>query len=472
MLFTSLSFFLFLAVIVLLVRLLPWSLGRPFLVITSYIFYGVFEPWYCVLLLASTLVDFIAAQRIYASSDRQQKRHWLLVSLGLNLGLLGLFKYADFGISNLNAALGWFGSYQLPYTHWLLPIGISFYTFQTLSYTIDVYRGKQKPTYDFIGFALYVSFFPQLVAGPIERASRLLPQFTRPIRPTVSMQDIEEGFQRILWGLMKKTVFADRLALMVDQVYASPASYSAPELIVATLCFSFQLYLDFSAYTDIAIGTARCLGIRLSENFNYPFLAQTPSDFWSRWHITLTAWFRDYVYQPLGGTRRNAQLQTTMAILISMSLVGLWHGADWNYVMFGFLSGLAVVVHQLLRLKRGRGPLLGSHAWSPLASILLMNLTINFIMVFFRAPDMSSAYAVLSGMITNGWSWSDKYNVSLGLLLIVIAAHIWRGMGLQFSSVAGLLARAPVRGAAWLAILLIIVYGAVDQSERFIYFQF
>lgn len=470
MLFTSLSFFLFLAVIVLLVRVMPWSFGRPFLVITSYIFYGVFEPWYCLLLLASTLVDFFAAQRIYASSDKQKKKRWLLLSLGLNLGLLGLFKYADFGISNLNAVLGWFGSDQLPYTHWLLPIGISFYTFQTLSYTIDVYRGKQKPTCDFIGFALYVAFFPQLVAGPIERASRLLPQFTRPKRPPVSMQDIEEGFQRILWGLMKKTVFADRLALMVDQVYASPASYSSPELIVATLCFSFQLYLDFSAYTDIAIGTARCLGIRLSENFNYPFLAQTPSDFWSRWHITLTAWFRDYVYQPLGGTRRNAPLGTIMAILISMSLVGLWHGADWNYVMFGFLSGLAVVVHQLLRLKRGRGPLLGRHAWSPLIAILLMNLTINIIMVFFRAPDMSSAYSVLSGMITNGWSWSEKYNISLGLLLIVIAAHVWRGMGLQFSS--RLLARAPVRGAAWLAILLIIVYGAVDQSERFIYFQF
>lgn len=471
MLFTSLSFFLFLAVIVLLVRLLPWSYGRPFLVITSYIFYGVFEPWYCVLLLASTLVDFIAAQRIDATSDGQRKRYWLLASLSLNLGLLGLFKYADFGISNLNAALGWFGSYQLPYTHWLLPIGISFYTFQTLSYTIDVYRGKQKPTRDFIGFALYVAFFPQLVAGPIERASRLLPQFTRNHRPAVSTQDIEEGFQRILWGLMKKTVFADRLALMVDQVYASPASYSAPELIVATLCFSFQLYLDFSAYTDIAIGTARCLGIRLSENFNYPFLAQTPSDFWSRWHITLTAWFRDYVYQPLGGTRRNALARTTMAILISMSLVGLWHGADWNYVMFGFLSGLAVVVHQLLRLKRGRGPLLGSHAWSPFASILLMNLTINFIMVFFRAPDISTAYSVLSGMITNGWSWSDQFNITLGLLLIVITAHIWRGMGFQFSA-ASLLAQAPVRGASWLVILLVIVYGAVDQSERFIYFQF
>ena len=160
-----------------------------------------------------------------------------------------------------------------------------------------------------------------------------------------------------------------------------------------------------------------------------------------------------------------------MAILVSMSLVGLWHGANWNFVMFGFLSGLAVVVHQLLRLKRGRGSLLGSHAWSPLASILLMNLTINFIMVFFRAPDMSTAYSVLSGMITNGWNWSNQFNITIGLLLIVIAAHVWRGMGLQLSF-SGLLAQAPVRGAAWLAILLIIVYGAVDQSERFIYFQF
>ena len=470
MLFTSLSFFLFLAFIVLLVRILPWSLGRPFLVITSYIFYGVFEPWYCLLLLSSTLIDFFAAQRIHATSAKHKKRRWLYASLGLNLGLLGLFKYADFGIANLNTILGWFGSDSLPYTHWLLPIGISFYTFQTLSYTIDVYRGKQQPTRDFTAFALYVSFFPQLVAGPIERASRLLPQFTRRQRPPVSMTDIEEGFQRILWGLMKKTVFADRLALMVDQVYAAPATYSSPELMVATLCFSFQLYLDFSAYTDIAIGTARCLGIRLSENFNYPFLARSPSDFWSRWHMTLTAWFRDYVYQPLGGTRRNAPLRTIMAILISMSLVGLWHGANWNYVMFGLLSGLAVVVHQLLRLKLGRGPLLGRYFWSPFVAILLMNLTINVIMVFFRAPDLSAAYSVLSGMMTHDWSWSDKFNVSLGLLVIVIAAHAWRGMSMPLMS--GLLARAPARGFAWLVILMVIIYGAVDRSERFIYFQF
>jgi len=470
MLFTSLTFFLFLAAIVLLVRLLPWSLGRPFLVATSYVFYGVFEPWYCLLLLASTLVDFIAAQRIHATSVQSVRRRWLFASLALNLGLLGLFKYADFGIANLNHLLDWAGLAPLPFTHWLLPIGISFYTFQTLSYTIDVYRGRQQPTRDFTAFALYVAFFPQLVAGPIERAHRLLPQFAARKRPVVTENDLAEGFQRILWGLMKKTVFADRLALMVDQVYAAPGAHSAPELIVATLCFSFQLYLDFSAYTDIAIGTARCLGIRLSENFNYPFLARTPSDFWSRWHMTLTAWFRDYVYQSLGGTRRGAPLRTAMAILVSMSLVGLWHGADWNFVMFGFLSGLAVVVHQLLRLRLGRGPLLGRHAWSPLLAILLMNVTINVIMVFFRAPDLGTAFTVLAGMVTQEWRWSGRYDVAALLLLVAISAHAWRGLGLR--AMQGLLSYPPLRGACWLGILLLIVYGAVDRSERFIYFQF
>ncbi len=470
MLFTSLSYFLLLACIVLVVRHTPWRVGKAFLVVASYIFYGAFEPWYCLLLLSSTLIDFEAARRIHTGSSRSVRRRWLIASLALNLGLLAIFKYADFGIENLNQFLAWLGIEPLPLVHWLLPIGISFYTFQTLSYTIDVYRGRQKPTDDFTAFALYVAFFPQLVAGPIERAHRLLPQFSSGKRPTATAEDIAAGLERILWGLMKKVVFADRLALMVDPVYASPGSYSAPELILATLCFSFQLYLDFSAYSDIAIGSARCLGIRLSENFNYPFLARTPSDFWSRWHMTLTAWFRDYVYLPLGGTRRSAPVATAAAVLISMSLVGLWHGAAWNYVLFGFLSGLAVLFHQVLRLSLGRGPVLGRYWWSPIVAILLMNITINVIMVFFRAPDMHTALAILSGMGTGEWNWSGRFDVSAMLLLVAASAHVARGSNIKLPA----RVRENVAGRSILLTMLLaaVIFGAVDRSERFIYFQF
>jgi len=309
-----------------------------------------------------------------------------------------------------------------------------------------------------------------LVAGPIERAHRLLPQFMT--RPAVSRQDLEEGFQRILWGLIKKNVFADRFALMVNPVFAAPSQYSAPELIVATMCFSFQLYLDFSAYTDIAIGTGRLMGVRLSENFNYPFLARTPSEFWARWHMTLTTWFRDYVFHALGGVRRHHLLWTSLAIVLTMSLVGLWHGAAWHFVIFGLLSGLTIIGYHALRLFTPwgrRGPLLGSYWWSPLAAVLIGNVVINVLMVFFRVPDLQRAGEMFYGMVAGAWTWSGRFDLQLAMLAVVWALHVYRGLtasGRQQS------ASAPWRGFAWVGLLLVLLYGTVDQAERFIYFQF
>lgn len=468
--FTSFSFYFFLIAVLVLFHVLPWRAGRWVLVAASYVFYGAAEPWYCLLLLTSTLVDFFAAQGIHRATDTAVKKRYLWLSIVVNLSLLGIFKYADFAVANANAVLGLFGVPPVPELHLLLPVGISFYTFQTMSYTIDVYRGRSAPTRDFGAFALYVAFFPQLIAGPIERAHRLLPQFLQ--RPRIDLQDLGYGFQRILWGLVKKLVFADRLALMVDPVYASPALYSAPQLVVATMCFMFQLYLDFSAYTDIAIGTARMMGIRLSENFRWPLLARNPAEFWSRWHITLTTWFRDYVYRPLGGTRRGRPLAGFFSIVLVMTLIGLWHGADWSFVAFGLLAGLTLGGYHLLRLRRTRvrrGPLFGAHWWSTPLALLLMLIGINCGAVLFRAPDITIAAQVFGGMLFNGWRWDPVFNLQLGMLVVLYIAHAWRA----YSNGHGLVAMpAPLRALFWTGMLLLLIYGAVDRSEQFIYFQF
>ncbi len=471
MLFTSATYYLFLVVVLSLVAALPWRIGRLALLLASYFFYGTANPWYCLLLLASTMVDFVAAQRIHRVASLAVKRRWLFASLCVNLGLLCVFKYADFGIENLNTILGWLGLDTVPTLALLLPVGISFYTFQTISYTVDVYRGKQEPTTDFIAFSLYVAFFPQLVAGPIERARHLLPQLVQ--RRRVTHADLVEGFERILWGIAKKTVFADRLALMVDRVYANPGAFSSWELLAATIAFSFQLYLDFSAYTDIAIGSARMMGVRLSENFNYPFLARTPSDFWSRWHITLTAWFRDYVYQSLGGTRRQQRLRTIAAIFVSMGLMGLWHGAEWHFVGFGLASAVVLVTYLALRVWNNGRRLLGNGPWATLFAVLIGNLVIFTIMIFFRASDLGVAWQVLAGIFVNGNGWDANFNVALATLAIAWAAHWVRGCGLhdRFGCRASAWP-APVRGAFWFFLSAIILFGSVERVDRFIYFQF
>lgn len=471
MLFTSASYYVFLAVVVALFAALPWRIGRIGLVVASYVFYGTANPWYCLLLLGSTTVDFVAAGRIHASDDVRTRRRWLQASLAANLGLLGVFKYADFGIENLNTLLRAFGADAIPSLYWVLPVGISFYTFQTISYTVDVYRRRIEPTRDFLSFSLYVAFFPQLVAGPIERAGRLLPQLLA--KQPVTREDVACGVERILWGLAKKTVFADRLAIMVDRVYANPAAYSGTELAVATVAFSFQLYLDFSAYTDIAIGSARLMGVRLTENFNYPFIARTPSDFWSRWHMSLTSWFRDYVYASLGGTRRQRKLRTLGAIFVSMGLMGLWHGAEWHFVGFGLISAAVLSLYLALRLWNGGGLLLGKHVWSPIVAIAIGNVVIFTIMIFFRARDLPTAWTVLSGIFTQSGAWHTEFNVAATVLALAWGAHLLRGFGLHRRW--GLVAAdwpAALRGAFWAALVAAVVFGAVERGERFIYFQF
>ena len=466
--FTSPGFYLFVCLVLAGTLLTPGRVRVWILVVASYTFYGAAEPWYCLLLLFSTLVDYTAGLKIHASQSKVTRKRWLLLSLFLNLGLLALFKYGNFTLENLALLFGDGFLSDRVYLDLILPVGISFYTFQTLSYTIDIYRGRQEPTRDFVAFALYVAFFPQLVAGPIERARNLLAQLERPIRTT--REDIEYGLQRILWGLAKKTIFADRFALVVNTVYHRPEAYSSPEVLLATLCFSFQLYLDFSAYSDIAIGLARLFGIRLSENFNYPFLARNPSDFWSRWHITLTSWFRDYLYTALGGTRRGAAVRTSFAILLTMSLMGLWHGAEWHFVMFGLLSGIMVVIYLHIRITSRRRSVLGDSRLATICSIVLMNIVINLIMVFFRAPTVNDAITVMVRMLWGGWSMDARFLFPSILLGLAMAWHIIAGSSGR--RIHELPLRPVVRGAVIAVLFLCVNYLALDRSEQFIYFRF
>jgi len=468
--FNSYSYIILLLIALLLHHALPWRHGRWALLIASYIFYGAAKPWYCFLLLFTTLVNYLAAIGIHKNKEQYLKKLMLFLCVFANIGILIIFKYSNFIIVNINAVLSVAHREPLGFFNIILPVGISFYTFQSLSYTIDVYRNKLSPIKDFMHLALYVAYFPQLVAGPIERAGHLLPQLSAKQRVTI--QDIEEGFQRVLIGLVKKLVLADRLALMVNDVYTKPAGESGLVLAVATFAFAFQIYLDFSGYTDIALGSARLMGVHLSPNFNWPYLIKNPVEFWSRWHMTLTSWFRDYVYRPLGGTMRSRPWRTFLNQMVLMVLIGLWHGASWNFVVFGLINGIYIALYHRWRLAVGRNYPRLSKKYKWLGPFLLIAgfLHINFIMIFFRSANLGVAWQVISGIFRNGWIWPAKYSLQLYIVLALIFVHIFKE---KFAALfKKIKSPAVVRAAFWAFLILCIVYGAVEYTEKFIYFQF
>lgn len=470
--FDSLTFVVFLVFVVLLHHLLPWRIGRVVLLVASYAFYGATEPWFLSLLFISTYVDYLVAIWLDRTRGLAKRRGLISISIATNIGMLAFFKYAGFVSENLNVALGWFGGGHLPVPSWALPVGISFYSFQTLSYSIDVYRKRLPAERDFLTFALYVSFFPQLVAGPIERATRLLPQLRQ--KQPIAADDLTYGVQRILVGMVKKVVFADRIAFPVDSIFAHYASSNAPNLILATVGFAFRLYLDFSAYTDIAIGLGRIVGVQLSENFNRPFLARNSSDFWSRWHMTLTTWFRDYVHAPMGGLKRGRPWRNALTTIITMTLVGIWHGAAWNFVCFGVLSGVELAIYHALRLRKGRpsqGPLFGRTTFGTVSAIFLQFWQMIMTMAAFRAPTVAAFFDIITSPFTHPWAMP-----ATGMLLYVpvfIAVLAWEALA-EADKQPRLtwLRAAPVRGAAWALLVMAIILAAVDHSEEFIYFRF
>ena len=391
MLFNSGHFLIFFPVVVVLYYLLGHRWRWLLLLAASYYFYMSWNPVYITLILFSTCVDYWSGWQMGKAPTKRARKPWLWLSIAANLGLLGFFKYFNFFIDNVNYLSG----AELQYMKFLLPVGISFYTFQTLSYSIDIYKGEIKPEKHFGRFALFVSFFPQLVAGPIERAKNLLPQFRRKVE--FSVLNFTSGGKRIIWGLFKKVVIADNVAILVDHVYASPESFGSTSLLVASYLFAFQIYCDFSGYSDIAIGTAKILGFDLMENFRTPYLSRSIREFWSRWHISLSTWFRDYVYIPLGGSK-NGVVMWQINLLIVFAVSGLWHGAAWTFVVWGVLHGGYLMIENLINRKPWFGRYMKSKGIAKWAGIVLVFHLVLLGWIFFRAEDMRDAWAVLCGI--------------------------------------------------------------------------
>ena len=359
------------------------------------------RPVYIVLIIISTLIDYCAARLMAATTVTAKRRFYLILSLCSNLGLLFAFKYLNFFNHSLNAVFHAFSITKvIPEFQILLPVGISFYTFQTLSYTIDVYRGKQAPERHLGIFALYVSFFPQLVAGPIERSTRLMPQFYKKV--LWNYREVVDGMKLMLWGLFKKIVIADRLALYVDAVYNQPGQFHGYPLILATVFFAFQIYCDFSGYSDIAIGLARVLGFDLMKNFDRPYYAKSISEFWQRWHISLSTWFRDYLYIPLGGNRV-AKWRWQANLFIVFLVSGLWHGANWTFIIWGGLHGFYLVFSLWTAELRSKI----SAALHLTHNINLQKIwqtgivfvLVNFAWIFFRANELSDALYIAVNLL-------------------------------------------------------------------------
>lgn len=368
------------------------NLRSAIMLVASYVFYGAFNPLFLGLIGFSTLLDHKCGLLIHRSESERTRRIALLVSLVMNLGLLGFFKYYDFGVENLGRLFASVGlSFPLETLGIVVPVGISFYTFQTLSYTIDLYRRRMEPARNLLDFALFVAFFPQLVAGPIVRAADFLPQLERP--PRFTRERLHDGLYRIAIGLGKKVLIADVVGkFLIDPVYTDPGSYSAVMHVIVLYGFLVQIYYDFSGYSDIAIGSARLFGFDLPENFKLPFRALSVREFWRRWHITLSSWLQDYVYFPLGGSRR-AEPRVLFNLMVTMILIGLWHGASWPWALFGTIQGIAMCLERTVERAWGR-----PFATSPLRRFLLWVWMSQFIAITYicvRAEDMGELFGML-----------------------------------------------------------------------------
>ncbi|HAN96410.1 MAG TPA: hypothetical protein DCQ98_02780 [Planctomycetaceae bacterium] len=457
MLFHTWTFaFFFLIVWIGYVLMRRGPLALPWLLAASYLFYGAWRPAYLLLIVYSTLVDYVAVEGMARTGRRGL---WLSLSLINNLGLLGLLKYGDFVIGNLDSLCVALGLPRPPSPPgWELPVGISFYTFQSLSYTIDFWRGRIPRESNLIRFATYVAFFPQLVAGPIERCSSLLPQLVerRPIR----VDDLACGASWFLVGLFKKLALADQLGAVVDRVYADPSRCDGPTVIAATFAFAWQIYFDFSGYSDMARGAARAIGFDLMVNFRHPYLATGLADFWARWHISLSQWFRDYLYVPLGGNRVGA-VRWSVNILVTFLASGLWHGPAWTFVLWGAWHGIGLVA---LRPLERRG------IWNRVPVALRFGLVQTFVLIgwsMFRAGSTAD----LIELVRACGRWEGIPDVlPLGSLLMILA--VWLHQGLSESRWSRLVRHPLVAGSLAVGMIVYLAVVPLAGSSAFIYFQF
>ncbi|MGC8989142.1 MAG: MBOAT family O-acyltransferase [Verrucomicrobiia bacterium] len=468
MLFNSDTFLLFFGAFGLLYYMVRSNLRarNALIVIASYIFYGWWDWRFVPLLAFTSVVDFVAAILIHDSHNQLHRKKWLAMSIIANLGVLGFFKYCGFFVDSIVAGLAQLGIHAEPRTwNLILPVGISFYTFQSMSYTIDVYRKQIPPTKDPLQFLAYVCFFPQLVAGPIERAQNLLPQFAQ--KRIVTDQKITDGIWLLIWGMFEKVVVADNLAPLVEMVYQHPVN-SAPAVLLATAAFALQILGDFAGYSDIARGLAKILGFELMENFRLPYFAPNPREFWRRWHISLSSWLRDYLYISLGGNKLGRK-RTYANLMITMFLGGLWHGAGWHFVLWGIWHGLGLVTH---RFWRERHPTLSSGLLPRATAHTAALAFILYGWILFRASSVGDALVLTKALTSlNSPAWLGSYVVNL----VMYSAPLMLMMAWQARAKDML---APVRIRPWLRTLLeglllwLIVFNWRRDAPPFIYFQF
>lgn len=467
MLFQSLSFLIFFPIVCLVYFLLPKvGLRNFFLLGASYYFYMNWEPIYALLILSSTIITYFSAWGISLSLKKKNKKCWLWVSIILNLSILFLFKYYGFAAENLTTLLKQVGlRIDLPDFQFLLPVGISFYIFQALGYAIDVYRGKTEIERNFVTYALFVSFFPQLVAGPIERSNNLLPQFKQ--KHKFSYESFMSGIYLMLWGYFLKLVLADRCGLYVDPIFNNVLYHNGGSFLLASFFFTFQIYGDFAGYSLIAIGVAKIMGFKLMENFRRPYFSITITDFWHRWHISLSTWFKDYLYIPLGGNRCG-RVRVYFNLMLTFIISGVWHGANWTFVIWGFIHGILLCIEKILgwnkkNFKSGQKFL----HW-----VLTFTL-VCFAWVFFRANTISDALLILKGIFFNisypFLSLSNFFIIGL-VLFIVGVKEVKDEFNLKFSC---------SHSSYWIVrhsyivmmIAFILLFGVLN-SDQFIYFQF
>src|SRR5882762_2817014 len=471
MVFNSLTFAVFFACVLVLHRLpFSWTAKKINLLIASYLFYAAWNPPFVILLWVSTVVDWWAAKALVRAQRPVERRAWMLLSLFANLGMLGFFKYGQFLLDNFSALMSMLGvAYQPAHYSIVLPVGISFYTFATMSYTLDVYLRRAVPARHFLDYALFVTFFPHLVAGPIMRPTELVPQFAEP--RSVSKQQLCFGLALMTLGLFQKVVLADGfLAGIAERVYDRDVIPGALDAWAATLAFGGQIFCDFAGYSTTAIGAAMCLGFAMPDNFRFPYAAVGFSDFWRRWHITLSSWLRDYLYIPLGGNR-HGEARTYAALMMTMLLGGLWHGANWTFVAWGGLHGLYLSTERVLR---GRFANYRPGALATIALGLLTWMLVNVTWVFFRARSFGTAWQVLRGMSgQNGAAKPILDTVFLVVVPLVVTGIVVSHWLMRKRTLESVLARAhPALVAAAWGLMIFVIIISQGAGNAFIYFQF
>ena len=456
--------------------MVPCKFKKLLLLISSYSFYGYWDWRFTLLLAISTIVDFIIGNRLYIVEKKKTRKALLVTSLIVNLGILSIFKYFGFFVDSFSSIAQIFGG-NLDYLHLniILPVGISFYTFQTMSYTIDIYRGKMTPTNSIIDFAVFVAFFPQLVAGPIERAKNLLPQIQTLLKPT--KEQISQGVVLIITGLFTKVLIGDTTGRIVDQIFSQPGLYNSPELIAALLLFSIQIYADFSGYSSIARGVSKLLGIELMKNFEQPYLSSNITEFWRRWHISLSSWLKDYLYFSLGGNRKGRN-KTYINLMLTMLLGGLWHGASWNFVIWGGLHGIYLGVHKLML---GKEKPKDRYQFDNILGLIIYILKtfFTFLLVLitwlvFRATDFETIQIFFFRMVN--WEPSDFTNrliiITSSFLLITLVMDFFMYYTKKHTFILAIKNKAIAFGILMAMFLITVLYMFQSDPLPFIYCQF